>query len=118
MSNERTPLGTITLAPRAVATIASHIALQSYGVVGMASRNLADGLVKLLARDPRHGVEVHVEEGSLAIDLFVIIEYGTPIAAVTQNLTKAVRFQVERILGLPVTRIHVHVQGLHMSPDA
>lgn len=118
MADERTALGTITLAPRAVATIASHIALQSYGVVGMASRNVADGLVRLLARDPRHGVEVRVEEGSLAIDLFVIIEYGTPIAAVAENLTKAVRFQVERILGLPVTQIHVHVQALHMSPDA
>lgn len=118
MADEHTPLGTITLAPRAVATIASQTALQSYGVVGMASRNLADGLVRLLARDPRHGVEVNVGEGSLSIDLYVIIEYGTPIAAVAENLTKAVRFQVERILGVPVSRIHVHVQALHMSPDA
>jgi uncharacterized alkaline shock family protein YloU len=116
MADERTRLGSIALAPRAVATIASEIALQSYGVVGMASKNFADGLANLLAKDPRHGVEIHVQDEGLAIELYVVIEYGSPIAAVAENLTKAVRFQVERILGVQVTSIHTHVQALHMSP--
>ena len=116
MADEHTRLGSIALAPRAVATIASEIALQSYGVVGMAPKNFADGLANLLAKDPRHGVDIHVHDEGLAIELYVVIEYGSPIAAVAENLTKAVRFQVERILGVQVTSIHIHVQALHMSP--
>ena len=116
MADEQTRLGSIALAPRAVATIASETALQSYGVVGMASKNLADGLAHLLVKDPSHGVEIQIQDEGLVIDLYVVLEYGSPIAAVAENLTKAVRYQVERILGLQVTLIHVHVQALHMSP--
>jgi uncharacterized alkaline shock family protein YloU len=118
MADEHTRLGSIALAPRAVATIASETALQSYGVVGMASKNFAEGLAHLLVKDPRHGVEIRVQGESLEIELYVVLEYGSPIAAVAENLTKAVRFQVERILGLKVTSIHVHVQALHMSSGA
>jgi uncharacterized alkaline shock family protein YloU len=115
MTHEQNPLGSINIAPQAIATIASQAVLQSYGVVGMADKNFMDGLANRLTRDPRHGVEVLVKNGEITINLYIIIEYGTRIASVANSAANAVRFKVEQALGLPVGDINVHVQGLRIS---
>jgi uncharacterized alkaline shock family protein YloU len=115
MSEETNPLGNIEISPAAIATIASQAVLQSYGVVGMAAKNVVDGLTNRLTRDPRHGIEVHVDDGQIAIDVYIIVEYGTRISSVTTSVANTVRFQVERALGTPVGDINVHVQGLRVS---
>ena len=79
MADESTPIGSIHVAPRAIANIAYHAALQSYGVVGMASKNLVNGLAQVLAKDPTYGVEVHYDGQNINIDLYIVIEYGTRI---------------------------------------
>jgi uncharacterized alkaline shock family protein YloU len=115
MTGETTPLGRITIAQRAIATIASHAALQSYGVVGMASKNLADGLAHVLVRDPRHGVEVTASDDSIVVDLYIIIEYGTRISTVAKSVAHSVHYQLERTLGMAIDAVHVHVQDLRIS---
>ena len=97
------------------ATIASQAVLRSYGVVGMAAKNVVDGLTNMLTRDPRHGVEVHVNDGAISIDVYVIVEYGTRVSSVASSVSNAVRFQVEKALGSPVGDINIHVQGLRVS---
>lgn len=114
MSDDSNPLGHIEISPTAIATIASQAVLQSYGVVGMASKNVVDGLAQRLTRDPRHGVEV-VMDGSLTINLYIVVEYGTRISQVASSAANSVRFHVERALGMPVGDINVHVQGLRVS---
>ncbi len=117
-TEDSNPLGNIEISPAAIATIATQAVLQSYGVVGMASKNLVDGLANLLTRDPRHGVEV-VVDGDITINLYIVVEYGTRISSVARSVANSVRFQVERARGMPVGDINVHVQGLRVSnPDA
>ena len=102
-------LGRIEVSRRVVATIAGHAAAGCYGVVGMAARGLRDGLAERLHRDNMHrGVEVEVREDGVAIALYVIVELAN-------NLTSAVRYAVERTLGLPVVEVSVNVQGIHVS---
>jgi uncharacterized alkaline shock family protein YloU len=115
MTGETTLLGRITISPRAIANIACHAALQSYGVVGMASKNLVDGLAHIIARDPTHGVEVKAVGDQILIDLYVVVEYGTRISSVAASVAKSVRYRVERAIGLPVMAVNVHVQGLRVS---
>jgi uncharacterized alkaline shock family protein YloU len=115
MTGETTYLGRITISPKAIATIASSAALQSYGVVGMASKNLVDGIAHVIARDPRHGVDVKAFEDHIMIDIFVIVEYGTRISSVAGSVANAVRYQVERAIGMPVSAVNVHVQDLRIS---
>lgn len=98
-----------------MATIAAQAALQSYGVVGMASKNFVDGITGFLVRDPRHGVEVKTENGVINIDLFIIVEYGTRISSVATSVANGVQYQVERAIGLPVKSVNVHVQDLRVS---
>ena len=111
-----TDYGKIEISPLAVASIASQVVLESYGVVGMASRNFRDGLVELLAPSASYrGVDVRISDGRIAVDLYVIIEYGVRISEVAQNIMSVVRFRVEKALGMPVAKVNVHVQGLRVS---
>jgi uncharacterized alkaline shock family protein YloU len=114
-TNEINPLGQIQISPQAIATLASQATLQSYGVVGMASKNVVDGLTNMLTRDPRHGVEVIIAGDDITINLYIIVEYGTRITSVATSVANAVRFNVEKALGLPLGDINVHVQGLRVS---
>lgn len=115
MGEETTSLGGIHISPNAIATIAYHATLQSYGVVGLAPRNLADGIVKTITRDPSRGVFVNYNGELLDIEIHVIVEYGTRINTVAESVASAVRFQVEKALGLKVNTINVHVAGLRVS---
>jgi len=109
--------GTIEIAPLAVARLASHAVLQNYGVVGMAAPNLASDIAWTLTRDPSKGIEVHIEDDRITIDLYVIIEYGTRITTVASNMISAVRFYVEKATGMTVAQVNVHVQGLRVQDD-
>jgi uncharacterized alkaline shock family protein YloU len=106
--------GRIEVFPSVVAAVAGHAAVACYGVMGMSARGLRDGVALLLRRDNLHrGVDVREVAGQLVIDVYVIVEYGTRITAVAKNLQSTVRFEVERLLGVPVGEVNVFVQGVH-----
>ncbi len=115
MSDETTPLGSISVSPRAIANIAYHAALETYGIVGLASKNIVNGLAQALVKDPTYGVEVHYDGEHINIDLYVIVEYGTRIKSVAHSVNNTVRFHVEKALGMPVNEVNVHVRGLRVS---
>jgi uncharacterized alkaline shock family protein YloU len=115
MSEPSLTPGRVIITHKAIATLASQAALRSYGVVGMASRNLVDGIVYLLARDPRRGVEIRIVDGQVCIDLFVVVEYGTRVSSVADSVAHTVRYEVEHSLGMPIHSVNIHVQDLRVS---
>jgi len=115
MTNENTPLGRVTISPRAIATIAYQAALQSYGVVGLTSKNLVEGITQVIVKDPTHGIEVKHDDQKIIIDIYVIIEYGTRVKTVAASVSNTIKFNVEKALGMPVSQVNVHVRGLRVS---
>jgi uncharacterized alkaline shock family protein YloU len=115
MMNDNFQLGRITVAPRAIAMIAFHAARQSYGVVGLTSKNLVEGITQVIVKDPTHGIEVKYDGDKISIDIYVIIEYGTRITSVASSVNNTVKFHVEKALGMPVEQVNVHVRGLRVS---
>ncbi len=114
MTEERSA-GRIEISPQAIATVAGEAVLRCYGVVGMASTNLIDGIADLLAPDRwGRGVEVRVREGKVSVDLYVIVQYGTRISEVAHGVMHGVQYALEQALGVPVAEVNVHVQGLRM----
>ena len=103
--------GVVTVTHRVIAKLAGRAARATYGVVAM-----QESPVRKLARFFRgslsQGVELDVEEGSVSIGLHVIMERGVNIAQVTANLQEQVRYQVERVGGVPVGEISVRVEDL------
>jgi len=118
MGEETTTLGTIHISPNALATIAYHATLTSYGVVGLAPKNLVEGLAATITHEPAHGVSVRYNGDEIDIDVHIVIEYGTRITSVADSVANAVRYQVEKALGMPLHYVNVHIQGLRISnPD-
>jgi len=115
MTGETTPIGSIHVSPRAVARIAHQAALESYGVVGLAPKNLMNNLTNVLVKDPMQGVEVNYDGEKIIIDMYIVIEYGTRIKSVASSVANTVKYHVEKALGMPVTQVNVHVSGLRIS---
>src|SRR5690242_16513813 len=79
--------GRVEVFPSAVGAIAAHAAIRCYGISGMAARGLRDGFAELLRRENvDRGVDVIPADGGLAIDVYVIIQYGVRISEVAHNL--------------------------------
>ena len=105
--------GRIEVFPSAVGAIAAHAAIRCYGISGMAARGLRDGFAELLRRENvDRGVDVVPADGGLAIDVYVIVQYGVRISEVAHNLQETVKFEVERSVGVPVVQVNVNVQGV------
>jgi uncharacterized alkaline shock family protein YloU len=108
--------GRVIVTERAIADIVGWTVLECYGVVGMASPNLVQGVAHLLTRDKLHqGIKVDRDKDRLKIDLFIILEYGLNVAEVAGNVRSQVAYNVERALGEPVTDLHIHVQGVKIG---
>lgn len=115
MGEDHGPHGKIQVSPRAIATIAWQAAVQSYGVVGLVSKNFLNGITNFIIKDPTHGIEVRYQNEIIHIDLYIVVEYGTNLKQVAASVAKTVRFQVEKALGLPIGEVNVHVQGLRIN---
>jgi uncharacterized alkaline shock family protein YloU len=115
MTHTSPAYGRIMISPKAIATIAAHTTLHSYGVVGMAVKNVFDGIAFALEHDPRYGVDIKSLDDAIQIDLYIIIEYGTRISQVAYSVARNVRYQVERAIVMPVKTVNVHVQELRIS---
>ena len=118
MGEDNTALGGIHISPAAVAGIAYHATLQSYGVVGLAPKNLAEGLALTITHEPAKGISVRYDGENIDIDIYVIVEYGTRITSVADSVANTVKYHVEKALGMPIHEINIHVAGLRVSESA
>jgi uncharacterized alkaline shock family protein YloU len=104
-------LGRIAISSDAIAQIVGHTAPECYGVVGMAARGGRVG--RLLARDKlKQGISVAGGADGLTIDLYVVVEYGLNLAEVAAAIRSRVAYEVERLTGLPVAAVEVHIQDV------
>lgn len=113
--NIHNELGSILIQKDAIASIARQSTLQSYGVVGLAPKNLIENLRQLVKKESKYGVDVTHDHEGLIIDLYIMVEYGTRIKTITSSIANSVKYNVEKTVGLPVRRINVHVRGLRIS---
>lgn len=105
--------GSVHIANDVLADLAGYAALESYGVVGMASPTLRDGVAQLLPRHKlRKGVRVANTDDGVAVDLYVVIEHGTQLAEVSHNLADKVRYTLTDTADVRVSAVEVHVMGV------
>lgn len=105
--------GTLHVANEVLSDIVGNAAMECYGVVGVTAPNAADGISKLLpASRLRRGVIVEPTPNGVHVDLYVIIEYGTNIKTVSQNLIDQVTFALKEYARVPIDAVEVHVQDV------
>ena len=104
--------GTITFANEVIATIAGLAAVDIPGVAGM-SGGFVDGVTELLGRkNLSKGIKVEVGSEEVAVDIAIIVDYGTPVPEIAQNIQMAVMKAVETMTGLKVVEVNISIQGI------
>ncbi len=110
-----THLGSIQVDNEVIAQYAGTVATECFGIVGLASVNVKEGLVRLLKKDSvNRGIVVRPNGNKLSIDFHIIIAYGVNIIAVTENLISDVKYKIENYTGLEVDTINVFVEGVRV----
>ncbi len=114
VDNEMSPSTTITYANEVVAIIAGLAANEVEGIAGMCtvSNNLRGK-----NRNITKGVKVEIGTEEVAIDLYVIVEYGTPIQRAAMDAQENVRKAIESMTGLHVVRVDVHVKSVSFEKE-
>ena len=107
-------MGQIEVKPEVIASYAGSVAVECFGIVGMASVNMKDGLVRLLKRENfSKGIQVAVTpDNELRIAFHLIVAYGVNINAVADNLVEHVKYKVEAFSGMKIEKIKIYVEGV------
>lgn len=114
---ERYETGSIRIANEVVRIIAGLAASEVKGVVGM-SGGVVDGFAELVKKkNLAKGVKVEVGEKQAAVDLFVIIEYGSKIPDIAYAIQENVKRAIESMTGLEVVEVNVHIQGVEFKQE-
>ena len=109
-----TPSSNITYNNEVVAIIAGLAGNEVEGIAGMCT---VSGSIMSKNRNVTKGVKVEVGTEEVAVDLYVIVEYGIPIQRAAADAQENVRKAIESMTGLHVVRVDVHVQSVSFEQD-
>ena len=111
-------MGDICFDQDVVAKYAALCASECFGVVGLASVNMKDGLARLLKNGNMiQGVNLTTENGELKLDLHIIVAYGVSISTVCENLMNDVKYRVQEFSGRKVRTVNVFVEGVRVLDE-
>ncbi|MBO9609042.1 MAG: Asp23/Gls24 family envelope stress response protein [Paenibacillaceae bacterium] len=113
----RTDMGNIQIAPEVIEVIAGLATIEVEGVAGM-SGGFAGGIAELLGRkNLSKGVKVEVGQKEAAVDVSIIIEYGSKIPRVSSDIQRSVKQAIETMTGLGVVEVNVHIHDVHFKTN-
>lgn len=106
--------GKISINDEVISSVAGGAATSCYGIVGMASKKqVRDGITEILRKENySKGIIVKEEEGTLIIDMYIIVMYGTKISEIANNVQSSVKYQIEKTLGIKVNKINIFIQDI------
>ncbi|MBC2575655.1 Asp23/Gls24 family envelope stress response protein [Peptostreptococcus canis] len=108
-------LGKIEIDKHVLAQLTYKAAMESYGLVGFSSKS--KGIVELLkGENATKGVNIlELGEDLVDIEIFVILQYGTNITTVANNIIERIKYTVETYSGIKINQITVSVQGIRVK---
>lgn len=115
----KTRHGLIDIDNDVIATVVGGAVTDNYGVVGMVSKNqIRDNINDILNRENYvRGVVVRQEESGVAVDVNIIVSYGTKISEVSKTVQSKVKYNIESMLGITVNSVNVTVQSVQVLGD-
>ena len=82
-------LGQIVIDTDVIATYAGSVAVECFGIIGMAA-----------------------EENKIRLNFHVIVAYGINISTIADNLVSNVKYKVEAFTGMEIEKINIYVEGV------
>ena len=110
-------LGNIQIAPEVIEIIAGLATIEVPGVAGM-SGGVVGGIAELLGKkNLSKGVKVEVGQKETAVDVSIIVKYGSSIPEVASAIQDSVKREIENMTGLDVVEVNVQVQGVDFRQE-
>ncbi|WP_374771355.1 Asp23/Gls24 family envelope stress response protein [Streptomyces sp. NBC_01463] len=113
--------GTTVIADTVVATIAGIAVRETDGVhaIGGGASRAVGAMKDKVSRsnDPGRGVKVEVGEKQAAVDVDIVVEYGTLILETAKKIRIHVTDAVETMTGLEVVEINIRVLDVYVPGD-
>ena len=110
-------LGTVTIAPQVLVTIARLTTEAVPGVARMAP-GAVSGTTRLLNRATTgEGVRVWVVDGAVNVEVNVVVSREANMRAVGTQIQRDVARAVEHMLGMPVREVNVNIRDVAPTSD-
>ncbi len=110
-------LGSVKISADVVAAVATLAAKEVRGVAELSTGSNVLGEL-LGGKKSYKGVRCELKEKTVAIDMFVIMEYGANIPIVSGKLQEKVKNAVETMTGLNVKAVNIYVQAVAIPSDS
>jgi uncharacterized alkaline shock family protein YloU len=109
---------TVKIADDVVGIIAGIAAMEVDGVAGMSGGFAAEVGERMLGKkNLAKGVKVQVGEKEVAVDLYIVVEFGVRIPDVATRVQENVKRAVESMTGLECVAINIHIQGVSFKTE-
>ena len=108
-----TEVGNVKISVDVVSTIAGIAASQISGVAGM-YLSFAGGIAEKFGakKNASKGVKVEMTDGSVRIDIYIVVDYGVRIPELAWEIQENVKNNVETMTGLEVEKVNIHIEGV------
>lgn len=103
------------MAPEVLIAISQLTALGVEGVNGLAP--VPGGVNRLFKRVADEGVEISLEDGTVSIELYLIMENGVNLRDVGRKVQHEVARAVKEMVGMRVDRVDVNVRDIAFGDD-
>ncbi len=113
---KRPAAGKLIVTRRAIVDIVRAAVQSSYGVTGFSDPSVGRRVLRWAGLD-QPGIRLSTENG-IALDLYVKVAFGIPVAEVARQVESAVRYALHTMVGVEVVSLRVHVDGLGYQPNA
>jgi len=112
--DKKTAYGGINISLEAIGAVAGSAAVECYGVVGLASKNLLrENIADLLKEEAFYkGVFPKKDKDDYIVDVYIIVAYGVKITEVVSEVQKKVKYVLEKTFDIKFKAVNVFVQGL------
>ncbi len=108
--------GNVKISVEVLATIAGIAAEEIKGVAEMYS-SFAGGIAEMLGakKNPAKGVKVEIQDETVTVDLYIIVDYGVKIPDISWEIQENVKNNIETMTGMSVEKVNIHVEGVSFA---
>jgi len=104
----------LTVSEEVVAVIVEKTVKSIPGIYDI-NGGIIDGITNMLASKRVKGIKVEITEKAISIDIYLIVEYGVKIPDIAWDVQDKVKKEVEDMVGMPVSAVNVHIQGINFK---
>ena len=110
---------TLKISDEVVAVITGVAASETEGVFSVGTGSFASGWTELLGgkKNNAKGIKVVMGEGSVTIEIQLVVKYGVRITDVAASVQENVKNAVEEMTGFTVEKVDVRVVGIKAAPE-